>query len=86
MNDLRKRAYKTLNFQAFLDIKNGGTFCEENFKRTFRIAHAFHNLAEYIILDLQGFDESEFWERIGVLEEQLGLYHYRKAFNEIINQ
>ncbi|MNI18873.1 hypothetical protein D3C73_722930 [compost metagenome] len=86
MDELRKSAYKTLNYQALLDIKNSGTFNEETFNRAFRVAHAFHNLAWYIIHDFQGFDEADFWSRISALEKQFGLYHYRKAFTEIINQ
>ena len=33
MNEVRKKAYKTLIYQAFLDIKNSGKFSEESLKR-----------------------------------------------------
>lgn len=84
MNEIRKRAYKTLNFQALLDIKNCGEFSEKNFNQTFHIAHAFHTLAEYIILDFERFDERNFWDRINFLEKQFGMYHFRKIFNDLV--
>jgi hypothetical protein len=85
MNEVKKQAYKTLIYLAFLDIKNS-SFSEENFNRNFRIAHAFHNLAESMVEDLQGFDEENFWITIDSLEKQFDLYNYRKTFNDCIKE
>jgi hypothetical protein len=84
VDDIKKIAYKTLNYQALLDIKNSGSFNEDNFIRNFRIAHAFHNLAQYIIDDFEGFNEDDFWGRINALEDQFSLKHYRSIFNDIL--
>lgn len=51
-----------------------------------RIAHAFHNLAESIVLDFKDFDEGNFWNVIDALESHCNLYHYKNIFNEIINE
>ncbi|GAA4830708.1 hypothetical protein GCM10023310_04760 [Paenibacillus vulneris] len=80
MNEIKKQAYRKLIYLAFLDIKNSGSFNEENCYRNFRIAHAFHNLAESMIDDLKGFDEVEFWNTIESLEKQFNLNHYRETF------
>ncbi|MFD0680520.1 MULTISPECIES: hypothetical protein [unclassified Paenibacillus] len=85
MDDIRKRAYKALNYQALLDIKNSGSFNEDSFYRIYRIAHAFHNLAEHIVQDFEGFDEEIFWSTIDPLEIQFGMYHYRKLFDDAFN-
>lgn len=84
MNELKKQAYKTLIYLAFLDIKNSGSFNQENFYRNVRIAHAFHNLAESLVDDLNDFNEESFWIIIESLEKQFDLYHYRKAFIDAI--
>lgn len=84
MNEIKKQAYRTLIYLAFLDIKNSGSFNEENFYRNFRIANAFHNLAESMIDDLKSFDEAEFWNTIESLEKQFNLNHYRKTFRDNI--
>jgi len=86
LNEVRKKAYNTLIYQAFLDIKISGAFNEENFYRNFRIAHAFHNLAEYIVLDFKGFNEERFWDEINALQEQFDLNHYKKIFDDAITQ
>jgi hypothetical protein len=86
MDETRKRAYKMLMYQALLDLKNGGSFNEENFRRNFRIAHAFHNLASFIVEDFDGFDEAAFWSTVDVLAEQFDLHHYREIFNEAVTQ
>ncbi|QQE80622.1 hypothetical protein [Alicyclobacillus sp. SO9] len=85
MDDLRKTAYKTMNYQALLDIKNSGQFTEANFYRVSRVAHVFHNLAEYIIADFNGFDEDSFWNAVAGLEQQFGMHHYRKIFDEVVS-
>lgn len=79
----RRKAYLALNYQALLDIKNGGEFNEDNFNRIFRIAHAFHNLAFFIMEDFVGFDEDCFWEKIAGLETYFGLTHYRDLFDKV---
>lgn len=85
MNDLRRKAYNQIIYMALLDIKNSGACTEENFYRNFRIAHAFHNLAESMIHELRDFNEEEFWESIRGLENQFGLFHYRKMFEERVS-
>lgn len=80
VNDLRRKAYNQIIYMAFLDIKNSGTYSEESFYRNFRIAHAFHNLAKSMIHEMRDFNEEEFWESIRGLENQFGLFHYRKMF------
>ncbi len=57
MEESRRKAYLALNYQALLDIKNSGEFNIDNFNRVFRVAHAFHNLALYIMEDFVGFNE-----------------------------
>ncbi|MEW9700763.1 hypothetical protein [Paenibacillus sp. SI8] len=84
MNELKKQAYKMLIYLAFLDIKNSGSFNQENSYRNVRIAHAFHNLAESLVVDLKDFNEENFWNTIESLEKQFDLYNYRKAFNDAI--
>ncbi|MFF0825970.1 hypothetical protein ACFYU8_05905 [Brevibacillus sp. NPDC003359] len=84
MTETKKRAYKKLISQALLDIKNTGQFSEENFQRNFRIAHAFHNLAQYIVLDFEGFDEDEFWKVVSALADQFDLHHYSQIFEETV--
>lgn len=84
MNELKKKAYRTLIYQAFLDIKISGNFSEDNFNMNFRIAHAFHNLAEYSINDFEEFDEGSFWSRMALLEDQFELQHYRKIFDDMM--
>ncbi|MFC4099095.1 hypothetical protein [Paenibacillus xanthanilyticus] len=83
MDDRRRKAYLTLNYQAFLDIKNGGAYNEDNWNRVFRIAHAFHNLAWRISEDFEGFNEEEFWANIAGLERVFGLTHYRELFERV---
>ncbi|MGO4180296.1 hypothetical protein AB4Z17_03865 [Paenibacillus sp. TAF43_2] len=82
MNESKKKAYEKLIYQAFLDIKNSGEFNEENFYRSFHIAHVFHNLADFIVMDYDGFDENEFWRRVDVIEDQFNTSPYKKIFNE----
>jgi hypothetical protein len=79
MEDKRKNAYKTLIYQAFLDIKNSN-----DLKKAFHIAHSFHNLSEFLIKDFDGMDEDNFWSRIKYLEDNYSLNHYRSLFEETI--
>ncbi|UUZ81247.1 hypothetical protein LJK88_42265 [Paenibacillus sp. P26] len=83
MEENKKKAYLILNYQAFLDIKNSGQFNQHNFDQVFRIAHVFHNLALSIVDNFEGFNENDFWESVGGLEKQFGLYHYRKLFENL---
>ncbi|KPV58510.1 hypothetical protein QJ48_16140 [Paenibacillus sp. A3] len=82
MEENKKKAYLTINYQAFLDIKNSGEFSKENFNQVFRIAHVFHNLALFIIEDFEGFDEDEFWSKVRGLERDFGLTHYKILFEK----
>lgn len=84
MEENKKKAYLTINYQALVDIKNSGEFSVENFKQVFRIAHVFHNLALFIIEDFKGFDEDEFWGNVGGLERDFGLTHYRTLFEKVL--
>ncbi|WJQ82365.1 hypothetical protein [Brevibacillus brevis] len=84
MNEVKKIAYKKLIHQAFLDLKNSGTYDKVTFDRNLRIAHAFHNLAEFIVVDFVGFNEDEFWASVGALASQFDLHHYRKIFDEAV--
>ncbi|CAI8970193.1 Nicotinate phosphoribosyltransferase [Brevibacillus sp. IT-7CA2] len=84
MTEVKKIAYKKLIHQAFLDLKNSGAFDEATFYRNFRIAHAFHNLAEFIVVDFVGFNEDEFWSTVNALTSQFDLHHYRKIFDEAV--
>lgn len=84
MTEVRKIAYKKLIHQAFLDLKNSGAFDEATFYRNFRIAHAFHNLAEFIVVDFVGFNEDAFWSTVNALADQFDLHHYRKIFNDTV--
>ncbi|MED1785454.1 hypothetical protein P4V43_26890 [Brevibacillus fortis] len=84
MTEVKKIAYKKLIHQAFLDLKNSGTFDEVIFYRNFRIAHVFHNLAEFIVEDFVGFNEYEFWATVDALASQFDLHHYRKIFDAAV--
>ncbi|MFG0215383.1 hypothetical protein ACFU8X_19935 [Brevibacillus porteri] len=84
MTEVKKIAYKKLIHQAFLDLKNSGTFDEATFYRNFRIAHAFHTLAEFIVIDFVGFNEDEFWATVDALASQFDLHHYSKIFDEAV--
>jgi hypothetical protein len=79
MEDKKKNAYKFLIYQAFLDIKNS-----RNHKEAFRIAYAFHNLAELLTKDFEGMNEVNFWEIMNVLDKEFGLNHYRKLFESTL--
>jgi hypothetical protein len=79
MEDKKKNAYKVLIYQAFLDIKNSS-----NHKEAFRIAHAFHNLAELLTKDFEGMNEDHFWEIMNVLDKEFGLDHYRELFERTV--
>ncbi|WP_018759917.1 hypothetical protein [Paenibacillus terrigena] len=83
MEENKKKAYLTINYQALLDIKNSGEFSKENFNQVFRIAHVFHNLALFIIEDFEGFDEEKFWRNVSGLERGFGLTHYRTLFEKV---
>ncbi len=82
MNEISKLAYKKLIYQAFLDIKNSGMYSEVIFERNFRLAHVFHNLAEYMLHDFEGFNEEAFWRAMDLLADQYHLHHYRIIFAE----
>ncbi|MFC5453207.1 hypothetical protein [Paenibacillus aestuarii] len=82
MEENKKKAYLTLNYQVFLDIKNSGQFNTGSINQVFRIAHAFHNLAEFIIDDFEGFDEDKFWSRVRGLERDFGLIHFKTLFEK----
>ncbi|WP_312118018.1 hypothetical protein [Brevibacillus reuszeri] len=84
MTEVKKIAYQKLIHQAFLDLKNSGAFDEATIYRNFRIAHAFHTLAEFIVVDFVGFNEDEFWSTIDTLASQFDLHHYRKIFDEAV--
>ncbi|MFE1627798.1 hypothetical protein ACFLFF_13695 [Brevibacillus reuszeri] len=86
MNEISKLAYKKLIYQAFLDMKNSGIYSEVNFERNFRLAHVFHNLAESMLHDFEGFDEEAFWRAMDLLADHYQLHHYRIIFNEATKQ
>lgn len=86
MTEVKKIAYKKLNHQAFLDLKNSGSFDEATFYRNFRIAHTFHNLAEFIVVDFFGFNEDEFWAAVNALATQFDLHHYKKIFDDAVKE
>jgi len=83
LEENRRKAYLALNYQAFLDIKNSGEFNADNFNQVFRIAHAFQNLALFIMEDFVGFNEDSFWSRVAGLERDFGITHYRKLFEKV---
>ncbi|KAA0543114.1 hypothetical protein FZW96_20965 [Bacillus sp. BGMRC 2118] len=80
MEDKKKNAYKVLINQAFLDIKNS-----RNHEEAFRIAHAFHNLADLMTRDFEEMNEVNFWEIITGLEKDFRLNHYRELFESILD-
>lgn len=86
MTEAKKTAYKKLIHQVFLDLKSSGSFDEATYYRNFRIAHAFHNLAEFIVVDFDGFHEDEFWATIDALAAQFDLHHYREIFDDAIKE
>ncbi|QHW33815.1 hypothetical protein GZH47_25470 [Paenibacillus rhizovicinus] len=79
MEESKKKAYLTLNYQAFLDIKNSGEFNMDHYNRVFRIAQAFHNLALSIMEDFVGV-----WSTVNGLERDFGLIHYRELFRKAV--
>ncbi|WP_054024942.1 hypothetical protein [Bacillus sp. FJAT-28004] len=83
MEGNRRKAYLALNYQALLDIKNSGEFNIDNFNHVFRVAHAFHNLALFIMEDFVGFNEDEFWGKIAGLERDFGITHYSELFEKV---
>ncbi|MBD3919835.1 hypothetical protein H8B09_13820 [Paenibacillus sp. PR3] len=83
IEERKRKAYLALNYQALVDIKNSGEHVLDNYNRVFRIAHAFHNLAQAIMEDFTTFDEDGFWGAIGGLERDFGLDHYRELFERI---
>ncbi|MDQ0112541.1 hypothetical protein [Paenibacillus harenae] len=83
MKENKRKAYLALNYQALLDIKNSGESNIDNFNRVFRVAHAFHTLALFIMEDFVGFNEDDFWENIAGLERDFGLTHYSELFEKV---
>ncbi|MBP0726923.1 hypothetical protein J5Y03_17330 [Bacillus sp. RG28] len=81
MESIRKQAYKVLIHQALLDTKN----CNDT-EEIFHIAHTFHNLTETLVEDFKGYNEEALWSRISFLEENFGLMHYRRMFEETIKR
>lgn len=78
MKEIRKKAYRTLIYQAFLDLR----ISTHDQKAIFHIAYAFHNLAEESINDFDTCDEESFWNQVAVLEERFDCTHYRKIFRD----
>jgi hypothetical protein len=79
----RRKSYLALNYQALLDIEISGEFNIDNFNHVFRVAHAFHNLALFIMEDFVGFNEDHFWGRIAGLERDFGITHYSEIFEKV---
>lgn len=98
MDDVQLKAYKTLLYQALLDIRtlsgnlawSGKAHPEtvvQTSKEIFFIANVFHNLANSVINNLLDYNETDFWNQ---LDQLSNIYpnttNYKKLYQQMINE
>lgn len=98
MDDVQLKAYKTLLYQALLDIRtlsgdlawSGEAQPEtvvQTSKEIFFIANVFHNLANSVINNLLDYNETDFWNQL----DQLNIIYpnttnYKKLYEQMISE